>query len=108
MATKQRVKVSVALLLERVKAAAAEHEKEQAQRLKKWEVDCEKYRKEQIEYHQAQLKMIQGWSLEELGRHNYRLQMPQLEEDQKVIHLLEMAADDTISVDTESDLGRYL
>lgn len=108
MATKQRVKVSVALLLERVKAAAAEHEKEQAQRLKKWEVDCEKYRKEQIEHHQAQVKLYQSMTLEELGTHNYKVRMPQLEDDQKVIHLLEMAADDTISVDTESDLGKYL
>ena len=109
MATKQKVKVSVEKLLERVRQVAEENEATYKQKLAVWKQEAEVFRAEKLEELKKSIEEYKKMSAEQLTEHNYKLRKPVgPADDQRVIHLLEMSSDEVITIDSESDFGRYL
>ena len=100
----QAIKVKTADLLDRVKQAQARNEIERDSFLAKAGLA----RAEKIAELQKQIDSYAAMSNDEFARQDYRYNRKQVDDFSKIIVMLEIAADEIMTISADSDLAKYL
>ncbi len=105
---KASIRIRREALLARVREVAAVDGDRYAEKRAKTLQHAAECRTEKVASLREEIAKLVAMTAEEYTQHDYRCRLPEPNDHDSVIRALEMAADDVLTVNLESDLGKYL